>query len=198
MRPFVKHTGLVAPLDRHDIDTDQIIPRQFLKRIDRTGYGDFLFWGWRQSPEFVLNDPAFSEASILVTGRNFGCGSSREHAAWALDGFGFRVVIAPSFADIFRANADENGLLAIEVAQEHCSSMISRAESEAGYRVAVDLGARRLTDDYGLDLELTIEDHRRDRLLAGLDRIEATLLHEDAIKSYEVRRRVYDSPEELS
>src|SRR5678816_1163178 len=139
MKAFKKHTGLVAPLDRANIDTDQIIPKQFLKRIERTGFGEFLFYDWRSDPSFVLNLPRYQGASILVAGTNFGCGSSREHAPWALGEFGFRVVIAPSFADIFANNCFKNGMLPIALTIDQVQEIMRRAQQQEGYELTVDL-----------------------------------------------------------
>ena len=192
MQPFTKHTGLVAPLERANVDTDQIIPKQFLKRIERTGFGEFLFYDWRYLPEgnlnqsFVLNEPRYQGASILVAGRNFGCGSSREHAPWALAEFGFRVIIAPSFADIFANNCFKNGLLPITLP---VAEIMSRAQKIEGYALTVDLETQMITDENGLSLPFEIGGFQKYCLLEGLDDIALTLKHEDAIKAYEVSRR---------
>lgn len=194
MEAFSKHTGLVVPLDRGDVDTDQIIPKQFLKRIERTGYGQFLFFDWANDaqgervPDFVLNQPAYEGASILLTGRNFGCGSSREHAAWSVLDYGFRVVIAPSFADIFRNNADQNGLMAVELCPEEVETLMSRAAAGNGYRVSVDLEQKVVRDAEGFEAHFQIGDFRRDCLLQGLDRIGLTLRHEESISAFEEAR----------
>jgi 3-isopropylmalate/(R)-2-methylmalate dehydratase small subunit len=194
MDPFRKHTGVVLPLDRADVDTDQIIPKQFLKRVERTGYGEFLFHDWRRTPEgepitdFALNLPEHAGASILVARRNFGCGSSREHAAWALKDYGFRAVIAPSFADIFRGNADQNGLVAVTLEEDEVDELMRRASGGDPYRLTVDLERRTVSDQDGLSMEFSIDDFRRTCLLEGLDRIGLTLRHEDSIRAYEARR----------
>ncbi len=194
MQPIRKHTGRVLPLDRADVDTDQIIPKQFLKRVERSGYGEFLFHDWRRTPEgepvpgFVLNRPEYAGASILVAGRNFGCGSSREHAAWALVDYGFRVVIAPSFADIFLGNADQNGLVALTLEEDGVNALMRRAEEGAPYRLTVDLERRTVSDEEGLERTFPMDDFRRMCLIEGLDRIGLTLRHEDSIRSYEARR----------
>ncbi len=194
MEPFRRHTGVVLPLDRADVDTDQIIPKQFLKRVERTGYGEFLFHDWRRTPDgepiadFVLNRPEYTGASILVARRNFGCGSSREHAAWALKDHGIRVVIAPSFADIFRGNADQNGLVALTLEEDQVETLMQRAQEWAPYRLTVDLEERTVSDQDGLEMEFPMDDFRRACLLEGLDRIGLTLRHEDAIRAYEERR----------
>ncbi|HSD46848.1 MAG TPA: 3-isopropylmalate dehydratase small subunit [Pyrinomonadaceae bacterium] len=190
MKPFTKHTGLVAPLDRANVDTDQIIPKQFLKRIERTGFGQFLFYDWRYlpdgqiNPSFVLNEPRYQGASILVADKNFGCGSSREHAPWALAEFGFRVIIAPSFADIFANNCFKNGMLPIAVSDEHVEEFMKRAQEREGYQLTVDLGTRIIRDKDG-SVSFVVPDFQRYCLLEGLDDIALTLKHEDAIKAYE-------------
>ncbi len=194
MEPFKTHTGIVAPLDRADVDTDQIIPKQFLKRVERTGYGEFLFYDWRRTPEgvpvedFVLNRPEHAGASILVAGGNFGCGSSREHAAWALEDHGFRVVVAPSFADIFLGNADQNGLVAVTLEEGEVAELMRRARERAPYHLTVDLESRTVHDQDGFRAEFPMDDFRRHCLLEGLDRIGLTLRHEDSIRAYEARR----------
>lgn len=186
MQPFHAHTGVVAPLARPDIDTDQIIPKQFLKRLGRTGYADALFYDWRTNGEpFVLNDPRYAGASILVGGPNFGCGSSREHAVWALNDYGFRVVLAPSFADIFASNAVANGFLAARVDAATVTALARAAEAAPGCQVTVDLEACRVTGPDGLDAPIMVDERARQRLLAGLDDIGLILQHEDAIRRYE-------------
>src|ERR1700728_3929325 len=152
MEKFRTLTSTVMPLDRVNVDTDQIIPKQFLKRIERTGYEDFLFFDWRKDPAFELNDPKYKGAKILVAGKNFGCGSSREHAAWALSDYGFRCVIASSFADIFHSNAGKNGLLLITLPEEHVQTLAARTASIDGYQLTVSLEDERLHDDHGLSL----------------------------------------------
>jgi 3-isopropylmalate/(R)-2-methylmalate dehydratase small subunit len=194
MDAFTVHTGVVAPLDRADVDTDQIIPKQFLKRVERTGYGPFLFWDWRMTPDgqprpdFVLNQAPYAGASILVARDNFGCGSSREHAAWALRDFGIRAVLAPSFADIFRENADQNGLAAIELAEADVTSLLRRAASEAPLRLTVDLEEETVSDGNGVVARFGMDPFRRECLLKGLDRIGLTLQHADEIGAYERAR----------
>ena len=186
MQPFHRHTGIVAPLPRPDIDTDQIIPKQFLKRLGRTGYADALFYDWRTSGrDFVLNDPGYAGASVLVAGPNFGCGSSREHAVWALHDYGIRVVLAPSFADIFASNAVANGFLAARVDAATAADVTARAQAAPGYRVTVDLEAMRVTGEGGLDAPIALDDRARTRLLQGLDDIALILRHEEAIRRYE-------------
>jgi 3-isopropylmalate/(R)-2-methylmalate dehydratase small subunit len=188
MQPFRQHTGLVAPLDRANVDTDQIIPKQFLKRIERTGFGEFLFYDWRYLPDgqldpsFVLNEPRYQGASILVTDKNFGCGSSREHAPWALGEFGFRVIIAPSFADIFANNCFKNGMLPITLPEEHVRELRGRR------KLTVNLETQIITDENGLSVPFVVNEFQRYCLLEGLDDIGLTLRHEDAISAYEERR----------
>ena len=192
MNPFRKHTGLVAPLDRANVDTDQIIPKQFLKRIERTGFGQFLFYDWRYlpdgqpNPSFVLNEPRYQGASILVADKNFGCGSSREHAPWALGEFGFRAILAPSFADIFANNCFKNGMLPIAVPVEE---IMRRAKEIEGYELTVDLVTQMITDENGLAVPFVVNEFQRYCLLEGLDDIGLTLRHEDAIRDYEAGRR---------
>jgi 3-isopropylmalate/(R)-2-methylmalate dehydratase small subunit len=194
MEPIRQHRGVVAPLHRENIDTDQIIPKQHLKRIERTGFGAFLFSDWRYHPDgrdredFVLNHEHFRNATILLAGKNFGCGSSREHAAWALGEFGFRVILAPSFADIFRNNAGNNGLLVIELPEATIQRIAEHAESHAPYLLAIDLEGQTITDDFGLSEKFEVESFRRHRLLNGLDEIGMTLLHEADITRYEAQQ----------
>ncbi|MBM3925205.1 MAG: 3-isopropylmalate dehydratase small subunit [SAR202 cluster bacterium] len=191
MQPFTKHTGVAAPLDRVNVDTDQIIPKQFLKRIERTGYGQFLFNDWRflpdgkPNPEFVLNQPRYKGATVLLAGRNFGCGSSREHAPWALGDYGFRAVIASGFADIFRNNCFQNGLLPVQLTDEQMATLMSRAKTKPGYKVTVDLEAQMITDSEGFEASFEVDPFRRYCLLNGLDDIGLSLLNEDKITAYE-------------
>ena len=199
MQAFRKHTGLVAPLDRANVDTDQIIPKQFLKSIERTGFGEFLFFDWRYRPEggpepsFILNQPRYQGASILVTGKNFGCGSSREHAPWALREFGFRVIIAPSFADIFANNCFKNGMLPIVVSDDQVARITGRAQYAEGYTLTVDLETKTITDDAGLSIEFSVSDFQRYCLLEGLDDIALTLRYEKEISAYESSRPSWKS-----
>ena len=192
MKKFNKHTGLVVPLDRANIDTDQIIPKQFLKRIERTGFGEFLFYDWRYlpdgqpNPSFVLNEPRYKDASILVADKNFGCGSSREHAPWALGEFGFRAIIAPSFADIFANNCFKNGMLPITLTHEHVQEIMRRAQQQEGYELTVDLERQTVEDSQGLSILFVVSEFQRYCLLEGLDDIGLTLRHEDAIRAYEL------------
>src|SRR5690242_17178943 len=189
MQPFKNHTGLVAPLDRANVDTDQIIPKQFLKRIERTGFGEFLFYDWRNDPSFVLNEPRYQGASILVAGKNFGCGSSREHAPWALGEYGFRAIVAPSFADIFYNNCCQNGLLPVVLPEKDVELITRRAAATpGGYTLTVDLLERRMRDGAGFDAGFTMDDYRREMLLRGLDEIGRTLLAEARIAAFERQR----------
>ena len=191
MNKFIKHTGIVAPLDRANVDTDQIIPKQFLKRIERTGFGEFLFFDWRYladgtpNPKFILNEPRYQGASILVTAKNFGCGSSREHAPWALAEYGFRVIIAPSFADIFANNCFKNGMLPIVLSEDEVRKMMRRAQEEIGYKLTIDLERQTIEDTTGLSVPFAVAEFQRYCLLEGLDDIGLTLRHEDLIKDYE-------------
>jgi len=193
MQAFSRHTGLVVPMDRSNVDTDQIIPKQFLKRIERTGFGKFLFYDWRylddesDNPEFELNRPEYAGASILLARRNFGCGSSREHAPWALADYGFRVLIAPSFADIFYNNCFKNGMLPLKFDEAAVDDLFARATAREGYRLSVDLEACTVTDEHGFALAFEIDPFRRHCLLNGLDDIGMTLEHEDKITAYETR-----------
>jgi 3-isopropylmalate/(R)-2-methylmalate dehydratase small subunit len=191
MEPFTQHTGLVAPLDRSNVDTDQIIPKQFLKRIERTGFGQYLFFDWRfhedgsERADFVLNQPRYRSASILLARRNFGCGSSREHAPWALADFGFRAIIAPSFADIFYNNCFKNGLLPIVLDEHSVEDLFQRTAAHDGYELTISLAARTITDAYGLELTFDVDPFRQHCLLNGLDDIGLTLQHLDKIEAYE-------------
>jgi 3-isopropylmalate/(R)-2-methylmalate dehydratase small subunit len=191
MQPFTTHTGLVLSMDRSNVDTDQIIPKQFLKRIERTGFGPFLFFDWRyrndgsDNPEFELNRPEYVGATILLTRRNFGCGSSREHAPWALENFGFRVLLAPSFADIFYNNCFKNGLLPIKLDEATIDDLFARAAAHPGYKITVNLKTNKITDAQGLSLSFEIDAFRRHCLLSGLDDIGLTLAHEAEIVAYE-------------
>jgi len=191
MKPYTLVTGRVAPLPRSDIDTDQIIPARHLSRIERSGYGQFLFEGWRISesgdpdPTFVLNDQRFRRATVLATGPNFGCGSSREHAVWALLDYGFRTVIASSFADIFRNNCYQNGVLPVALPDSAVRRIMTRAASDGTYQVTVDLHACRVTDTVDLAEGFHVDPFRRECLLAGADDIDITLRHVTAIEAYE-------------
>ena len=196
MRAFTTHTGLVALMDRSNVDTDQIIPKQFLKRTERTGFGEFLFFDWRyfddgsDNPEFELNLPRYKDASVLVTRRNFGCGSSREHAPWALEQYGFCVIIASSFADIFFNNCFKNGMLPIVLDEATIDDLFARASAKEGYELIVDLEARTISDDADLKIEFNVDDFRRHCLLNGLDDIGLTLQQEEKITAYEAARGI--------
>lgn len=196
MNAFTIHQGLCAALSRDDVDTDQIIPKQFLKRTDRNDYGDACFFAWRFDDagaarrEFELNDPAYQGASILITGRNFGCGSSREHAVWALQGMGFAVVIAPSFADIFAANSLQNGLLPVVLPEAVVDRLRDRA-TRGGYRITVDLSQQQLGDGDGPIANFATDPFWRDCLLSGRDPIAMALAEADAITAFEGRRPVW-------
>jgi 3-isopropylmalate/(R)-2-methylmalate dehydratase small subunit len=191
VKPFRVHRGLVAPLDRVNIDTDQIIPKQFLKRIERTGFGQFLFYDWRLKPDgdkitdFVLNQRPYEGASILVAGKNFGCGSSREHAVWALADFGFRAVIAPSFADIFANNSAKNGLLTVRLQEGEVAQVMQRAQQAESLQLTVDLETCEVRDDQGFRASFSVDSFVRHCLLHGLDDIGLTLQHEPEIAAYE-------------
>jgi len=194
MKAFTKHSGIVAPLDRSNVDTDQIIPKQFLKRIERTGFGQFLFFDWRfepdgkEKPEFILNQEAFRGASILVARQNFGNGSSREHAVWALDDFGVRCVIAESFADIFYNNCSKNGVLPVVLTGEEVETLHQNIASNENYQLTVDLGQLTVSDGESFQASFEIDDFRRQCFLKGLDHIALTLQHEDKIAAFEERR----------
>jgi 3-isopropylmalate/(R)-2-methylmalate dehydratase small subunit len=196
MKPFLAHSGQAAPLDRINVDTDQIIPKQFLKRIERTGFGEFLFYDWRfgqdgkKNPDFVLHQPRYEGASILVAGKNFGCGSSREHAVWALADFGFRAVIASSFADIFANNSSKNGFLAVRLSDSEVAQLMQRARDLEGYQVTVDLEQNEVRDPQGFRANFALDEFVRHCLLNGLDDIGLTLQHEAEIAAYEARHPV--------
>src|SRR6201997_2222206 len=191
MKPFRVHHGLVAPLDRINVDTDQIIPKQFLKRIERTGFGQFLFYDWRfdtdgrKNPDFVLHEPRYEDASILVAGKNFGCGSSREHAVWALADFGLRAVISSSFADIFANNSTKNGFLAVKLTEDEVAQLMQRAQDIDDYQVTIDLEKCEVRDDRGFQAKFPVDEFVRHCLLNGLDDIGLTLQHEKEIAAYE-------------
>lgn len=197
MQPFTNHTGVVLPLDRPNVDTDQIIPAVYLKRIEKTGFGPFLFAAWRflpdgsPNPDFILNKPEYKNSEILISGPNFGSGSSREHAPWALVDYGFRAVIASSFADIFQKNCVDNGLVPVHISQEQVDLIITKAKSKPGYKLTVDLHACLLSDGEELSIPFVVHmtpgthEFRRDCLLNGLDDIALTLKHEDKITAYE-------------
>jgi len=191
MQPFITHTGLVAPMDRVNVDTDQIVPKQFLKALTREGFGRTLFYDWRYlageepNPDFVLNHRRYQGASILVARANFGCGSSREHAPWALLDYGFRALLAPSFADIFYNNCFKNGILPVILSDAEIDEIFRRTEAEVGYELTVDLEGQTVSDQSGLRLNFTVDPFRRECLLNGWDDIGLTLRHEDRIAAYE-------------
>jgi len=191
MEKFKTLTSVPTPLDRTNVDTDQIIPKQFLKRIERTGYEDFLFFDWRQNPDgtpikdFALNDPRFKGSQILIAGKNFACGSSREHAVWALSDYGFRVVIAPTFADIFFSNAGKNGIVLARLSQEQVDQLLKNAETIPGYKLTVSLEEQTVTDDRGFKATFDVDPFRKYCLLEGLDDIGLTLRHADALDKFE-------------
>jgi len=191
MKPFTKLTGLVAPIDRVNVDTDQMVPKQFLKLLTREGYGRVLFYDWRYlpgekpNPEFVLNQPRYQGASIFVARANFGCGSSREHAPWAILDYGVRAILAPSYADIFYNNCFKNGILPVTLSDEQMDELFKRTQQNEGYKLTVDLEQQVVTDDKGLRYSFTVDPFRRECLLKGLDDIGLTLVHEAEITSYE-------------
>jgi 3-isopropylmalate/(R)-2-methylmalate dehydratase small subunit len=195
MEPFKTITSLATPLDRVNVDTDQIIPKQFLKRIERSGYGEFLFFDWRRlqdgpnagspDPSFVLNDAKYNDAKILIAGKNFGCGSSREHAAWALSDYGFRAVIAPTFADIFFSNAGKNGIVLIKLSEEQVALLLDRAASTPNYELTVSLEDQTVTDAQGFHATFEIDPFRKFCLTEGLDDIGLTLRHSAALDTFE-------------
>ena len=191
MQPFTTHAGLVAPLDRANVDTDQMVPKQFLKALTREGFGRILFYDWRYlpgekpNPQFVLNFPRYKGASILLARANFGCGSSREHAPWGVKDYGFRVILAPSFADIFYNNCFKNGILPAILSEEQVEEIFKRTEKEEGYTLTVDLPKQTITDKHGLCCKFEIPASRKEVLLKGLDDIGTTLQHETSITAYE-------------
>ena len=195
MQPFIKHKGLVVPLDRVNVDTDQMVPKQFLKWTTREGYGRVLFYDWRYlegekpNPDFVLNLPRYQGGTILLARANFGCGSSREHVPWAIVDYGFRAVIAPSFADIFYNNCFKNGVLLVKLPDAQVEELFQRTEKNEGYRLTVDLENQTITDDLGLSLSFQIDPFRRECLLKGLDDIGLSLRFADRITAYEQSRQ---------
>ena len=201
MHPFRIHTGLAVPLERPNVDTDQIIPKQFLKRVERTGFGEFLFYDWRFLSDgrpdlsFPLNEPRYRGASILIAGKNFGCGSSREHAPWALADYGFRAIIAPSFADIFANNCMKNGLLPVVLADAKVAELMRRAREVEQYLITVSLETKSVSDSVDFSSAFEIGDFQRHCLLEGLDDIGLTLQHETEITAYENRRPAWITSE---
>lgn len=192
MKAFTKHTGLVVPIDRSDVDTDQLMPKQFLKLVQRTGFGKYLFYDWRYldekytpNPDFILNKPEYQGTTILLSRKNFGCGSSREHAPWGLADYGFRVILASSFADIFYNNCFKNGMLPIALSEDKIDDLFKREASGKPYNLTVDLENNVITDDKGLSISFELDAFRRNCLLKGLDDIGLTLQHEDKIEAYE-------------
>jgi 3-isopropylmalate/(R)-2-methylmalate dehydratase small subunit len=191
MQPFTTHSGLVAPMNRVNVDTDQMVPKQFLKALTRQGFGRTLFYDWRYlpgekpNPEFVLNFPRYKGASVLLARANFGCGSSREHAPWAIGDYGFRVILAPSYADIFYNNCFKNGILPAELTEAQIEELFQRTEKEEGYKLTVDLPSQTVKDNHGLEYKFEIAPSRKEVLLKGLDDIGSSLLHVSAIDTYE-------------
>lgn len=193
MEPIQKHTGIVYPMNRTNVDTDQIIPKQFLKRISRQGFGQFVFYNWRYDSkgelreDFPMNQPKYEGTSILVAGENFGCGSSREHAPWALLDYGFKVIIAPSYADIFYNNCTKNGILPVQLPEEQIQELMERAEAE-NYQLTVDLENKKLFDNQGFEASFDLDEYKRQMLLNGWDDISITLGYEDDIKAFEQKQ----------
>ena len=191
MKPFTKHSGVVAPMDRVNVDTDQMVPKQFLKRLTREAFGPVLFYDWRYlpgekpNPDFALNQPRYKGASVLLARANFGCGSSREHAPWAILDYGFRAILAPSYADIFYNNCFKNGILPVTLSNEQMDELFKRTAAKEGYGVTVDLEQQVVTDDQGLRYSFTVDPFRCDCLLKGLDDIGLTLVHEHHISAFE-------------
>ena len=196
MKPFVKLDGVVMPIDRTNIDTDAIIPKQFLKRIERSGFGEFVFWEFRYDEndkpiaDSVFNNPNYSGASVLIARANFGCGSSREHAPWALEDYGFRTIIAPSYADIFYNNCFNNGILPIKLDNSIMDTLFENVAKYPGYKLTVDLESQKITDAYGLSIDFEINSFAKHKLLNGLDDIGLTLLKDDKITAYEKSKNI--------
>lgn len=197
MESLKQFTGVVAPLNRANVDTDAIIPKQFLKSINKTGYGKFLFYDWRfidveeENPDFVLNKPVYRDASILLTRQNFGCGSSREHAPWALADYGFRIIIAPSYADIFYNNCFKNGILPIQLLEEEVQSLFEKEKSNNSYKITINLENKTIYDNDGFKTNFEVDDYRRDMLIKGLDEIETTIQHVSKIEGYEDKHPIF-------
>jgi 3-isopropylmalate/(R)-2-methylmalate dehydratase small subunit len=194
MRPFTTHRGLVVPIDRVNVDTDQMVPKQFLKLLTREGYGRILFYDWRYlpgekpNPDFVLNHPRHQGASVMLARANFGCGSSREHAPWAILDYGIRAILAPSYADIFYNNCFKNGILPVTLTDAQIDELFKRTREQEGYHVTVDLEKQVVTDDHGLHYSFTVDPFRRECLLKGLDDIGLTLVHEQHIAAFEAKK----------
>ncbi|MCM3706051.1 MULTISPECIES: 3-isopropylmalate dehydratase small subunit [Cytobacillus] len=196
MKSFKRFSGIVAPLDAANVDTDAIIPKQFLKRIERTGFGEFLFYEWRyengrQRQDFILSQEPYCKAPILLARKNFGCGSSREHAPWAIAEYGIRVILAPSFADIFYNNCFKNGILPIVLPERDIELLFQKSRESPGYQLRVDLENQRIEDSFGCMVEFDIVSYRKDQLLRGLDEIGATLESAELIDSYEVAHKIF-------
>jgi len=192
MRPFTTHRGLVLPFDRVNVDTDQMVPKQFLKALTREGFGRILFYDWRYTqpgekpnPDFILNRPQYKGASVLLTRANFGCGSSREHAPWAIGDYGFRVIVAPSYADIFYNNCFKNGILPAELTEAQIDELFRRTQSEKGYALSIDLPNQTVSDNFGLSYKFEITQSRKEVLLKGLDDIGTSMQQVAAIEAYE-------------
>ncbi|QOK28666.1 3-isopropylmalate dehydratase small subunit [Cytobacillus oceanisediminis] len=196
MKSFTRFTGIVVPLDAANVDTDAIIPKQFLKRIERTGFGEFLFYEWRyedgrEKPDFILNREPYRNAPILLARKNFGCGSSREHAPWAIAEYGIRVILASSFADIFYNNCFKNGILPIVLPEKDIEVLFQKSNESPGYQLSVDLENQRIEDSFGYMVEFDIVSYRKDQLLKGLDEIGATLQSAELIDSYESAHKIF-------
>ncbi|URT73210.1 3-isopropylmalate dehydratase small subunit [Cytobacillus firmus] len=196
MKSFTRFTGIVAPLDAANVDTDAIIPKQFLKSIERTGFGKFLFYEWRygndrEKPDFILNREPYRNAPILLTRKNFGCGSSREHAPWAIAEYGIKVILAPSFADIFYNNCFKNGILPVVLPDQDIEFLFRKTREIPGYQIKVDLESQRIEDSFGYMSEFEIGSYRKDQLLQGLDEIGATLQSSQNIDSFESGHKIY-------
>jgi 3-isopropylmalate/(R)-2-methylmalate dehydratase small subunit len=197
MEPLKQFTGIAAPLNRENIDTDAIVPKQFLKIINKTGFGKFLFYDWRyrddekENPDFVLNEPKYRGASVLLTRKNFGCGSSREHAPWALADYGFRIIIAPLFADIFYNNCFKNGILPIQLSEEEVQTLFEKEKVTPNYQISVNLEERVIFDQDGFQSSFALDDYRRDMLLKGLDEIGMTIEHAAKIEAFEDKHPIF-------
>jgi 3-isopropylmalate/(R)-2-methylmalate dehydratase small subunit len=197
MEPLKEFTGIVAPLDRENVDTDAIVPKQFLKIINKVGFGKFLFYDWRyldgeqDNPDFVLNQPKYRGASILLTRKNFGCGSSREHAPWAIADYGFRIIIAPLFADIFYNNCFKNGILPIQLSEEEVQTLFDNEKVTPNYQISVNLEEKTVYDNEGFRTYFTLDDYRRDMLLKGLDEIGMTIEHAAKIDAFEDKHPIF-------